>query len=262
MTRVLVLLLVLANVTYFAWTRGALKPWGLAPAARTEPQRTQDQIEPAAVRLLPSASAPASAPASVPAVVPPNGTPVNGASPAPDAPAPPASVGVSTAVTSPPGECLQAGPFTDTQWAGLQDVLRTSLPTTVWTVENLVEPARWIVYMGRYADVEAVRRKRGELSVLKVATEVLRNPALEPGLSLGAHGTEEEARAALEALGRRGVRTARVMRERGEVRSHVVRVPVVDPALKPQLDSLRPLMAGKVFQPCTGPATNIPARPA
>jgi hypothetical protein len=261
MTRALVLLLVLANVTYFAWTRGALKPWGLAPAARTEPQRTQDQIEPAAVRLLPSASAPASAPAAVPAVPPTNGTPGNGAAPASGAPAPPVSVGISTAVTAPPGECLQAGPFTDTQWAGLQDVLRTSLPTTVWTVENLVEPARWIVYMGRYADAEAVRRKRGELSVLKVATEALSNPALEPGLSLGAHGTEEEARAALEALGRRGVRTARVLRERAEVRSHVVRVPGVDPVLKPQLDSLRPLLAGKVFQPCTGPATHTPARP-
>jgi hypothetical protein len=259
MIRVLVLLLVLANVAYFAWTRGALQPWGLAPAARTEPQRTQDQIEPAAVRLLPSASVPATAPAS--ASAPTTGASGNGAAPAVDAPAPPASAAGSAAVSLAPGECLQAGPFTDPQWAALQDALRTTLPTTLWTVQNLVEPARWIVYMGRYADAEAVRRKRGELSVLKVGTETLRNPALEPGLSLGAHSTEAEARAALEALGRRGVRTARVMRERGEVRSHVVRVPSLEPALKLQLDSLRPLMAGKAFQTCDSPTHNTPPRP-
>ena len=244
MTRVLVLLLVLANAAYFAWTRGALTPWGLAPAPRTEPQRTQEQIEPAAVRLLtPPASAPA--PAPTPALSP--DAPANGPSGVPAPAVPPASAASSAAA---PGECLQAGPFNDAQWALLQDALRTTLPATVWTVENRVEPARWIVYMGRYADAEAVRRKRGELAVLKVPSEPLRNPALEPGLSLGGHPTEAEAKAALEALGRRGVRTARVARERDELRSHVVRVPAVAPAVKPQLASLQPLLSGKPFLPC------------
>lgn len=257
MTRVLVLLLVLANAAYFAWTRGALKPWGMAPSPRTEPQRSQDQIEPAAVRLLTPAAAPPTAPASTPSGPP--AIPADAPASAPAGPAAaPASAASSAAAA---GECLQSGPFTDPQWALLQDTLRTTLPSTVWTVENRVEPARWIVYMGRYADAEAVRRKRGELGVLKVPSEPLRNPALEPGLSLGGHATEAEAKAALEALGRRGVRTARVARERDEVRSHVVRVPAAGPALKPQLASLQPMLAGKAFQPCDAPATLATRRP-
>jgi hypothetical protein len=231
MTRVLVLLLVLANAAYFAWTRGALKPWGMAPAPTSEPQRAQNQIEPEAVRLLSAASTPRF------------GTPLTAESPA--AVSAPASgpSGPQMSATRAPGECLLAGPFNDPQWALLQEALRA---------------ARWIVYMGRYADAEAVRRKRGELSVLKVATEPLRNPALEPGLSLGAHPSEAQAKAALEALGLRGVRTARVVREREEVRSHLVRVPDVEPALKPQLDSLRPMLAGKAFQPCDAPNGSVP----
>lgn len=246
MVRVLVLLLVLANAAYFAWTRGALKPWGMAPATPSEPQRAQNQIEPEAVRLLAAASTPrASAPLAAESLAA-----VSSPASAPSGPL--------LNATRVPGECLLAGPFNDPQWALLQEALRSALPATVWTVENLTEPARWIVYMGRYSDAEAVRRKRGELSVLKVATEPLRNPALEPGLSLGAHPSEAQAKAALEALGLRGVRTARVVREREEVRSHLVRVPDVDPAIRPQLESLRPMLAGKVFRPCDAPNGSVP----
>jgi len=42
MLRLLVLLLVLANAGYFAWSQGLLAAWGFAPAATGEPQRRQN----------------------------------------------------------------------------------------------------------------------------------------------------------------------------------------------------------------------------
>ena len=52
MLRVLVLLLLLANAGYFAWSQGLLAAWGFAPEATGEPQRLRQQIKPEALRLL------------------------------------------------------------------------------------------------------------------------------------------------------------------------------------------------------------------
>jgi hypothetical protein len=52
MLRALVLVLVLANASYFAWTHGLLADYGFAPASQSEPQRLTQQIRPEAIRLL------------------------------------------------------------------------------------------------------------------------------------------------------------------------------------------------------------------
>jgi hypothetical protein len=52
MLRLIVLLLLLANAAYFAWSQGALAAWGLAPAQQSEPHRLEQQIKPQAVRIL------------------------------------------------------------------------------------------------------------------------------------------------------------------------------------------------------------------
>lgn len=57
MLRLAVLLLLLANAIYFAWSQGVLAPWGLAPAQQSEPQRLAQQIKPHAVRILGSEEA-------------------------------------------------------------------------------------------------------------------------------------------------------------------------------------------------------------
>ena len=48
MLRALVLVLLVANVGYFAWTHGVLAIFGLVPArfTETEPQRLTDQLRP------------------------------------------------------------------------------------------------------------------------------------------------------------------------------------------------------------------------
>lgn len=62
MLRILVLLLVLANLGFYAWTEGWLaQPLGLRADADREPGRIARQVRPESVRILPpqpAASAP------------------------------------------------------------------------------------------------------------------------------------------------------------------------------------------------------------
>lgn len=51
MLRLVVLVLLLANGLFFAWSSGALQALGLGPVAATEPQRVVEQILPDAVRI-------------------------------------------------------------------------------------------------------------------------------------------------------------------------------------------------------------------
>jgi hypothetical protein len=95
-----------------------------------------------------------------------------------------------------------------------------------------------------------VTRKRGELRALNVNSEALKNPSLEPGLSLGGHDTQAAATAALNQLAQRGVRTARVMQERPEVRGYLLQIPQADDSMRTVLDTLKPFLGGKSLQNC------------
>lgn len=218
MLRFLVLLLVLLNGTYFAWSQGLLRAYGLAPAQQSEPQRLTQQIRPEVMRIL-SADELRRAETISP-------TPAKAA------------------------ECLQAGLFDEPQMLALRRALETGLPPSAWSMEAVAEPARWIVYMGRYPNAEALAKKRAELANLNLRFEPLTNPELEPGLSLGGFATQAAANEELAALGRRGVRTARVVLERAEVRGSLLKIPAADEALRARLDDLRPVLAGKPWRPC------------
>lgn len=49
MLRLLVLLLVLLNAGYYAWSQGMLRSYGWAPVEQSEPQRLTQQIRPEAI---------------------------------------------------------------------------------------------------------------------------------------------------------------------------------------------------------------------
>src|ERR1019366_8317555 len=88
MLRLTVLLQVLANAGYFAWSQGLLRDWGLAPTQQSEPQRLEQQIKPQSLRILRPEEA-----RRLEAV----------------------SVGAAKAA-----ECLQAGPLEEAQLASLK----------------------------------------------------------------------------------------------------------------------------------------------
>ena len=230
MLRLLVLLLVLANAGYFGWTHGLFAPYGFAPVTQSEPQRIAQQLHPEALRVL--------TPGDIRQL---------------DATTSP--VATTSVAVAAPAECLQAGLFNEEQTAVLRASLKDSLPDGSWVLESSVEPARWMVYMGKYNSPDALKKKKNELRQLRVSFEALNNAALEPGLSLGVFDTQAEADSALAGIAKRGVRTAKVIQAQAELRGQRLRLAAVDASLRTQLDAVKPQLAGKVLQPCRGVET-------
>ncbi|MFZ4478307.1 MAG: SPOR domain-containing protein [Rhodoferax sp.] len=215
MLRFLALSLLLINLLYFGWSGGRLP--GLAPEQQTEPQRLAQQLRPDAIRVLTEKE--------------------------------PRRPGQSPAAAR-PDQCLQAGPLTEAQGALLRPVLESNLPPASWTLTPVVVGARWIVYMGKYASSEALAKKRTELAAFNLQFEPLQDPALQFGLSLGGYESQDAANAALDRLSRRGIRTARVIQERAEARSMLLRLTGTSDALQVHLEALKPALGDKVLAPC------------
>ncbi|MCC7098517.1 MAG: SPOR domain-containing protein, partial [Rubrivivax sp.] len=145
--------------------------------------------------------------------------------------------------------CLQSGPLDDAQAKALQPLL-AALPPGSWTLVQVPVAGRWMVYMGRFADEEALAKKRAELSALKLAFD---RPAagFEPGLALGRFATEEAAQRALADLANRGVRSARVVLERPSQTRTLLRLGAVDAPLRGQLQPLQDALgAAGGLHPC------------
>lgn len=218
MLRLLVLILLLANGLYFAWGNGFLLSYGFGPAQQNEPQRMAQQIKPDSVRLI--------------------------------SPKEFKQIEEQVKADLLPKECLQAGPFDEAEAPKLRQALGDTLPDDAWSLEELRVAARWIVYLGKYADAEALAKKRSEIAAMNIKIESLDNPALEPGLSLGGFDTKADASAALARLTARGLHTARVVQERTESLAYRLKLPAVGAALKPKLSELRSALAAKPLRPC------------
>ena len=219
MLRLLVLALLLANAGFYAWTQGLLARYGFAPAVHAEPERLARQLRPQAMRLIGTA----------------------------ETRQPEGATSMASATSA---ECLQAGLFTDEQARLLRTRLQASLPPDSWSLGSSVEPARWIVYMGKFTNEEILATKRSELRRLGVAFELLGSAALGPGLSLGQFGSRPDAESALARITSQGVRSARVVLERPEVRGELLTLPAVDAPLRKQLEALKPQLADKSLQAC------------
>ena len=145
--------------------------------------------------------------------------------------------------------CLQSGVVNAAQAEALRQAL-ADWPADSWVLDDATLPGRWIVYMGKFANAEAVDKKRAELRALRVRSEPLANASLEPGLSLGGHASVEAAEQALAQLARQGVRTARVVQQRAPAEGHRLRLPAVDADLRARLQNLTPVLAGQSLTPC------------
>ncbi|MDH4428336.1 MAG: SPOR domain-containing protein [Acidovorax sp.] len=241
MLRLAVAALLLANAGYYAWTQGFLGQFGLAPEEQSEPQRMDQQIRPETLQILRVNPGKPSAPPPAPAAAP----PAAAGSPS-AAPSPADATAVAAADTA---ECLQAGVFDERQAETLRTAAAAGLPAGSWVMDPTPIPGRWMVYMGRFEDIETLDRKRAELRARKVDHDRA-GGTLEFGLSLGRFSTKEAAERELANLNTRGVRTARVIQERPDSPGFTLRLPSVNDALRARLDSLRTAMAGKTLRTC------------
>lgn len=217
MLRLFVLVLVLANIGFYAWTQGMLDGViGARPTGDREPERMLRQVNPDAVRVMPPAAA------------------------------------VATAAPETAPACLEAGPYTPAQIAAAESVLQTVLPPGSWATLKTETPPVWIVYMGKYPNREALQKKADELKRLKISFEEVRNaPELEDGLALGRYDNRAAAEKALNDVTQRGVRTAKVAALSQAVVAHSLRVEHADAALQTRLSGLRAeALLGKPFAVC------------
>ena len=238
MLRLAVIVLLLANAGYYAWSQGLLKDWGFAPEEQAEPQRMNQQIRPETLQILrvnPSRNAPPASSQAAPAGA---AAASSSASSSPSSPSAPEA-----------GECLQAGVFDERQAEALNATL-APLPQGSWQLDPTPIPGRWMVYMGRFDDLETLDRKRAELRARKVDHDRA-GGTLEYGLSLGRFSSKEAAERELTNLANKGVRTARVLQERPDATGFTLRLPAVTDALRPQLEPLRTAMAGKTLRACS-----------
>lgn len=246
MLRWAVILLVLANAGYFAWTQGYLDGLGMAPVNQREPQRLAQQVKPEALRLL---NGPKGQPADEPA---PEAVPATPPAPLPEAPPTPPAPPIAAAPQSEgPRACWQTAGFTEPQTELLRaELALLGLTAGSWQLTETRSSGRWIVYMGRYDNAEQLERKKAELRGLGVQFRELSANGLAPGLALGTYSTEAAARQALQQAEQAGVRTARVAQERAESVSYALRLPAITDAQRAAVDGLREAMAGKALRRC------------
>ena len=230
MLKTVIMLLVLANALFLAWSQGALANMGLGrwatPGTTQEPERLDRQIQPERLRLETEALVAPSAPTTV-----------------------------STQVVSPAPEatelrCLQAGPYTDTQAPKLRDALAKTLPDGGWNLESSTQPARWIVYLGKLASPDSLAAKKAELRLLKVEFRDVSNPSLQPGLALGTFASEAAAEQALRDLGKLAVKGARVLAERPETTQFTLKLPQATEGMAKLVSAQADALAGKPLQTC------------
>ena len=273
MLRQAALALLLANGLLLALQAGWLdRLVGPGPAsAQREPGRLERQVNPGLVQVVPVAGIAAGGA---------GGTAADGAG------GPAAGPGAGSA-TEAPLACLEAGPFDAADIAVAERSLRdagvaagawqvlvdapagstagATVAATAGTTPGALAGAPaggFLVHMGRYADRQALQRKRDELTRLKVETDELRDiPDLQPGLSLGRFDTRAKAEAAMARLAQQGVRTAQVVALRpgamagaaasAPLAARRLRLPEADAALQARLAGLR-LPSGPGFLPCAG----------
>ena len=216
MLKAAVLALLLANLAFFAWTQGWLDTVvGIRSIGDREPERLLRQVNPELIRVLP--------PLDVAAVKTP--------------------------------ACLEAGPFTATELAAAESALRAAwpgAPAGAWASVQTDLPGAWIVYMGRYPNLDVMNRKQEELGRRNVPFETVTSPAaLEPGLSLGRFDDRARASQALEQFVQQGIRTARVVELSAPTSSYRLRADAVDAARAAQLAGLSAdALDGKTFSAC------------
>jgi hypothetical protein len=263
MLRSLVLILLLVNAAFFAWSHGWLnKVIGVQPDAQHEPQRMGLQVQADKIVVIAPVAATAEASGQAAAAAASQAA-SEASSDHGDAGAAPNEAGASgpsspaaepsgaQAAAEGNGACVEAGPFSTNEYAAVENTLKAVLPAGSWAGQAVAIQGLWLVYMGPYPDQDLFAHKQSELRHIKgLNFEEVRTPAsLAQGLSLGRYNRQAEAEAALTTLRNRGIRTARVVNVRPDMEVQVVRIAHTNQRIQLTLSNLK-LPQGKGFSAC------------
>ena len=254
--RILFLLLVAANLVFFAWLQ-FMAP--LDPAL--DPQPMSQQIDPAKLRIVsereiaqlaaaPSPAAPAPA-AKLAAKTAPDSKPAPEAKPAAE---PKPAAAAKPAPEPQPLACIEWGSFSPQDAARAEQRLEPLALGSRLAQFRGDENASWWVFIPPQPSRAAAQKKAAELKSLGLGADeyfvVQENGKLRWSLSLGVFRTEEAARARLEALRARGVRSAQVGRRETRVAKVWFQVRSVDAALQSRLQEMAREFEGATLHDC------------
>lgn len=236
MLRALAVVLLLANLGVLAWSQGLFGSTEPRESLR-EPERLKRQVNPELVKVVPSAAASAALAAA-----------------AREAAASEAAAAASAVAAA--GTCLEAGPVPASLQPAVEKLLRESagLAAGDWALAPAGErKGSFMIYMGKYADDEALERKVEELKRLRIEAKPMENaPDLQPGLVIGRFDDKTAAEAELGRLSQRGLRTARVVTLVPAVPLATVRVPAATQAQRDKLLGQKLPNNGPAFAACAG----------
>lgn len=217
MLRALVVLLLLANLAFFAWARG----WLGAPPhhAEREPERLAAQVRPETLTVLPPGSASVALQAARAAAL----------------------------------QCLEAGPFAETTVSAAEAAMSSaSMPAGSWArVDSAPAAPVWLVFAGRYPEAALRKSREEDLRKLNLSFELINAPAdLAPGLVLSRHTSRDEAQAWLNARSATPLRGARVVQLPPPAPAWRLRVARADAEQAERLKALQGDMLAGGFKPC------------
>jgi len=216
--RALFLLLLLANLAFYAWSR-----YG-APTDAVDPAPAARPIEPEKLKLV--------APASLP---------------------PPAPLAAKKPASAPPAlACMEWGSFTVADAPRAEQALEPLALGARLAQRRTEEVAGWWVFIPAQGSRQAAVRKAAELKTLGVSEYFIVQEEGEYhwALSLGVFRSEEAAQARLAALRAQGVRTARVGPRETVVPKIWLQVKSVDAPLQARLKEIARQIDGSELRDC------------
>jgi hypothetical protein len=225
--RALFLVLLLANLAFFAWAR-----YLAVPESSADPAPLARQIEPEKLKVIPPAELPAPAPKAAPKPA---------VAPAPPPPPAPAAL-----------KCIEWGSFTLADTARAEKALEPLALGTRLAQRRTEEAAGWWVFIPSQKTRQGALRKAAELKGLGVEEFfiVQEEGPQRWGLSLGVFRTEEAAQARLAALRQQGVRTAQVGQRETVVPKVWLQVSNVDATTERRLAEVALQMEGSELRSC------------
>jgi hypothetical protein len=212
------LLLVLANLAFFAWSR-----YVAPPDASADPLPLSRQIEPEKLKII--------APADLP---------------------PPAPQKAAAAQPATPPKCMEWGSFTLADAPRAEKALEPLTLGPRLAQRRTEELAAWWVFIPPQASRQAAQKKAAELKALGVDDYfiVQEDGELRWALSLGVFRSEDAAQARLGTLRTQGVRSARIGRRETVVPKVWLQVKNVDPALEARLKDIALQIEGSELKSC------------
>ena len=228
MLRLVVLILILANGLYFAWSQRIFSELGWGKALQTEPHRIQQQINPERIRVLEIND-------------------VRGQNQPTQISATLAATSVSTNVST---QCLQTGTYNDKQIEPLRNKLSALMPANSWRFEEIPSQQKWLIYMGKYANSIMFELKKTELKKMQLAFIPVTEGPMALGITLGQFPSQAEANQSLNALSKRGIRTAKVVQEVVNDKTYQLVFPAIGTDLIPKINALTATLSGKPLKSC------------